>query len=181
MQALLSTREIDKLTVLKRVEAKRLTQRETVGILGISERHVRRLLRTFRSDGAAGLASKRRGRPSNRRIEPFTQKDALDLLRERYADYGPTLAQEKLSEHQGIERLFATLNDCSWALGASRAPQKAASVEHIKPASESLYKRTEALTIGSRDRIASSSTSPTLCSRISRIDSSTVSFIPLSG
>jgi transposase len=102
MQVLLSAREIDKLTVLKRVEARRLTQREAAGILGMSERHVRRLLRTFRATGAAGLASKRRGRPSNRRINEYTQEDALDLIRERYADYGPTLAQEKLSEHHAI-------------------------------------------------------------------------------
>jgi len=102
MQVLLSAREIDKLTALKRVEARRLTQREAATILGISERHVRRVLHTFRATEAAGLSSKRRGRPSNRRIDEYTQEDALDLIRERYTDYGPTLAQEKLSEHHTI-------------------------------------------------------------------------------
>ena len=55
----------------------------------------------MKHDGAASLVSRRRGRPSNNRL-PETYRDlALALMRERYADFGPTLAAEKLAELHG--------------------------------------------------------------------------------
>ena len=49
-------------------------------------------------EGAEGLASRRRGRPSNRRHPDAVREAALAAVRERYADFGPTLAAEKLAE-----------------------------------------------------------------------------------
>ncbi len=43
---------------------------------------------------AAGLASRRRGRPSNRRYPEQVREAALAAIRERYADFGPTLAAD---------------------------------------------------------------------------------------
>jgi hypothetical protein len=42
--------------------------------------------------GAASLLSKRRGRPSNNRLPEGYRDLALSLVRERYADFGPTLS-----------------------------------------------------------------------------------------
>jgi hypothetical protein len=42
--------------------------------------------------------SRRRGRPSNRRYPDAVREAALAAVRERYADFGPTLAAEKLAE-----------------------------------------------------------------------------------
>ena len=50
---------------IQRVKEKRLKQRETAGMLGVSIRQVKRLLRAYREKGAAALVSKRRGKPSN--------------------------------------------------------------------------------------------------------------------
>src|SRR6516165_7391244 len=55
-----------------------------------------RLLKTYRIAGAAGLISKRRGCPSNRRKPEALRTKALALIRERYWDFGPILAAEKL-------------------------------------------------------------------------------------
>lgn len=46
--------------------------------------------------------SKARGKASNRKLTEDAQKRAVDLVRERYADFGPTLAAEKLAELHGI-------------------------------------------------------------------------------
>ncbi len=64
--------------------------------MGVSERHFRRLLKRFRRHGRSGLVSRRRGAPSNHRLPDATRRRALELIRERYADFGPTFAHEKL-------------------------------------------------------------------------------------
>jgi len=66
-------------------------------------RQVRRLVRRVQAEGAAGLASRRYGRPSNNRTPPNLVKQALDIIRARYADFGPTLACEKLLECHGLD------------------------------------------------------------------------------
>jgi hypothetical protein len=46
--------------------------------------------------------SKRRGRPSNRRKPETFRAKVLAIIRERYWDFGPTLASEKLAEQHGL-------------------------------------------------------------------------------
>jgi len=108
----MSTRELDRLQVLVRVTEKRLTQREASQELGVTERQLRRLLSAYRTDGPAGLASKRRGRRSNNRLADDGKAYAVGLVRERYADFGPTFAQEKLEELHGLRVSVTTLR--SW-------------------------------------------------------------------
>ncbi len=98
----MSKKELDRAGVLARVVERRLSQEKAATQLGISVRQVRRLLRAYQAKGAPGLASKRRGRPSNRRFVDGFKERALGLVRERYADFGPTLAQEKLREEHGV-------------------------------------------------------------------------------
>lgn len=71
-------------------------------ILGIGPRHLLRLRARFAADGAAGLASKKRCRLSNNRLPAAVRRQALALVREHYADFGPTLAAEKLAERHGL-------------------------------------------------------------------------------
>jgi transposase len=97
----MSKKELTRLDVMKRLEDKRLRQKEAARILGLSTRQVKRLWRTYQKDGAKGLVSKRRGKASNNRLDVGVVQRALDLIHEKYADFGPTLAHEKLSEvHQ---------------------------------------------------------------------------------
>jgi hypothetical protein len=58
-----------------------------------------RLLGGLKQDGAASLVSKHRGKPSNRRLPIEVRALTLSIVRERYADFGPTRAAEKLAEH----------------------------------------------------------------------------------
>jgi transposase len=94
----MSTKELDRATVMTRLVEGTLTQRAAAESLGVSVRQLRRLLRSFEAHGAGALVSKRRGRPSNRRLPESTRERALELVRDRYADFGPTLACEKLRE-----------------------------------------------------------------------------------
>jgi len=98
----MSKRELTRLEVMQRIKEKRLTQKEAAGMLGLSIRQVKRLYRAFKTQGAKGLVSARRGKPSNHRIKADVEQQVLDLLKEKYADFGPTLAHEKLSEVHGI-------------------------------------------------------------------------------
>jgi len=65
----MSTRELTRLEIMQRLKDKRLTQKEAARMLGISTRQVKRLWRAYRKQGAKGLASQRRGKPSNNRLD----------------------------------------------------------------------------------------------------------------
>ena len=100
---------MDTLAILTRLAERRMTQAEAARCLGRSERQIRRLLRAFQQDGPAGLRDKRRGRPAPNRIPKAYQEHVVALVRERYADFGPTLAGEKLLEYHDIRVATETL------------------------------------------------------------------------
>lgn len=98
----MSERELSRLEVIQRVGNKRLKQREAADLLKLSIRQVKRLLRAYRQRGATALQSKRRGRPSNNHLPEELVSRVGELLGSRYYDFGPTLAQEKLREEDGL-------------------------------------------------------------------------------
>jgi len=112
----LTMEELDRLQIMTRIAERRLTRRRAAELLSLSERQVRRLFWAFARVGAAGLASRRRGRPSNRRLADTTRERALALLRERYADFGPTFAHQKLTEEHQLGLSVETLR--GWMIAA---------------------------------------------------------------
>jgi transposase len=97
----MSPKEITRLEVMQRLKDKRVRQKEAALLLGVSVRQVKRLWRKYRKKGAKGLTSARRGKASNHRLDADMVQQALDLVKEKYSDFGPTLAHEKLVEvHQ---------------------------------------------------------------------------------
>src|SRR5882724_10149085 len=109
--------ELDRLQVMSQLAERRLTRRGAAALLGLSERQVRRLYRAFRRDGATALASRHRGRPSNRQLATATREQALTLVRERYPDFGPTFAHQKLTEEHGLAFSVETLRGWMTAAG----------------------------------------------------------------
>src|ERR1700692_3380371 len=105
----MSKQEFTRLDVLLRVQSGRLRVADACALIGLGRRQVFRLLRGFKQDGAATLLSKRRGRPSNRRLPDEVRTLALSLVRERYPDFGPAFATEKLSELHGCKVSRETL------------------------------------------------------------------------
>ena len=99
----MSPKEITRLEAMQRVKDKRMSQVEAARQLRLRERQVQRLWRAYREDGAGGLVSKRRGRPSNHQLETGVKQEALDQIQRQYSDFGPTLAHEKLTEKHGLK------------------------------------------------------------------------------
>ena len=106
---LMSKAELSRVDTLARVDRGELPVAGAASLLDLSPRQVFRLLARFRAEGAAGLASRRRGRPSNRRLPAAVREAALAAVRERYADFGPTLAAEKLAERHDLRLSRETL------------------------------------------------------------------------
>lgn len=99
----MSKEELRRLEVMKSLEERRMRQKAAAELLGVSVRQVKRLLRVYRREGAGGLVSKQRGKPSHHQLDPERVRAVLDLLKGRYADFGPTLAHEKLVELHGLK------------------------------------------------------------------------------
>jgi len=74
----MSTTEIDRLEVVQRVLEHRLTRVKAAELMGLKERQVRRLCAAYEAEGAGGLVSRRRGRPSNNRTDAGLQEQAND-------------------------------------------------------------------------------------------------------
>ena len=51
---------------------------------------------------ALGVVSRQRGHPSHNQLVTGLAEHAVQLIRDRYADFGPTLACEKLRECHGL-------------------------------------------------------------------------------
>jgi transposase len=104
-----SDAELKRLEVLRDVDRGGLPMRAAAQLLGRSERQVWRLLKAFRAAGVSGLISKKRGRPSNRKTAAAVRAAALWIVRHNYADFGPTLAAEKLAGEHGFSFSSETL------------------------------------------------------------------------
>ena len=99
---IMSQNELNRLDAIRKIRECRLNVTRAAELFLLSRSQVHRLLQAYDRDGVDGLASKRRGRPSNRRHTEDFRNLVLDLVRESYADFGPTLACEKLIERHQI-------------------------------------------------------------------------------
>jgi transposase len=97
----LSEKELDRLRAIHEVERGYLRAGEAAQMVGISYRQFKRVRKRHREEGDKGLAHRLRGRASNRRTPEASRARAVELIREKYPDFGPTLASEKL-EDRGI-------------------------------------------------------------------------------
>lgn len=98
----MSMREIDRLKTIQAVADGRLKVIGAAERLELTPRQIQRLVRRYSSEGAGGLISKKRGQPSNHQLATGVGNLALSIIRERYADFGPTLVCEKLHEYHQL-------------------------------------------------------------------------------
>jgi len=101
--------ELSRFDTLMRVERGELRVDDAAALLGLKRRQIFRLLDRLRTEGAAGLISRKRGRPSNRRHSDALREQIIAIVREHYHDFGPTLAREYLIERHGITVACETL------------------------------------------------------------------------
>jgi len=93
----MSQQERDVLKIMHGVLEGERRQADAAHLLGLSTRHVRRLQRRLEAGGDQALVHGLRGKPSNHRTDPKVRKAVLAAYRQRYADFGPTFASEKLA------------------------------------------------------------------------------------
>jgi transposase-like protein len=103
-QLLMTQADRDRLVTLKKVEKKLIRQGEAAEELQLSVRQVQRLLCELKQRGDKAVVHGLRGKPSNRRMEENTEKEAVKILSAPvYQGFGPTLAAEYLEKKHGIE------------------------------------------------------------------------------
>src|ERR1035437_6352438 len=94
----MSAKERVRLDALRRVQRGEATVVKAAELMELSVRQGRRLWKRFKASGDAGLVHLLRGRSSNRRMPQELRDRIVKRHQERYGDFGPTLACEKLSE-----------------------------------------------------------------------------------
>ena len=102
-------KEADRLRVIHGVINGGVRWREAAEELGLSMRQVGYLCAQVRSEGNEGIRHHLRGRPSNNQLAEGIKEKALEIIEERYDDFGPTFACEKLREKHGIEISISAL------------------------------------------------------------------------
>lgn len=102
----MSKKELNRLHVVRQIVEKHLTQKKGALELKISERQMRRLVKSFRREGDPGLISKKRGKVSNNRISDEAVNYIIGIVGKKYEGFGPTLAAEKLKE---VEKLTVSV------------------------------------------------------------------------
>jgi transposase len=129
-QLLMTQADRDRLVTLKKAKKKLITQREAAEELGLSVRHVKRLLYALKKHGDKAVIHGLRGRPSNRKMAETVEQEAVTILSAPvYKGFGPTLAAEYLGKKHGIGASKETVRQ--WMMRAKLWRGKKARVQDI--------------------------------------------------
>jgi len=112
----MSMKEAKRLHLVQKAMEKRITQGEAADMAGLCLRQMQRIVQRVRAEGDPGVCHRARGRKPNNRIPETVKDKAIELCRERYREFGPTLASEKLLEKHRLKVSVETLR--TWLLEA---------------------------------------------------------------
>ena len=121
-------RELRRLHIVQKVLEGGLRQTEAAAMLSLSYRQVGRIVDRVREEGPQAVVHRSRGRQSNRKISEELKDRVLNLYRKYYEGFGPTLAQEKLSERESINISDETLR--LWLIEAGLWKKKRKGRQH---------------------------------------------------
>ena len=121
----MSQKELRRLHVIHKVLDNRLKQVEAADLLRLSDRQIRRLVKRIIKEGDSGITHRSRGKRSNRRLPKKLKGRVIRLYRQKFPDFGPTFANEKLFEIYKVKIGTQTLRnwlikDGSWQLTRKR-------------------------------------------------------------
>jgi transposase len=95
-------REQLRLSVLKNLRQGLINRRQAAHELGVSERHIRRLLTKLQDEGDQAVIHGLRGRRSPRKLSTPRREEIVKIL-SGHKRYGPTEASEYLASEHGIQ------------------------------------------------------------------------------
>lgn len=99
----LSQRDVDRLKVLHMAIQKKITQEKAGELLDLSREWVNRLCQKIKKKGDRAIIHGLRGHSSNHQLPGGLAEKAISKIKEKYADFRPTFAAEKLLEIEGIK------------------------------------------------------------------------------
>lgn len=124
-------KEIARKTELDRVLEERVTQKEAALRLNLSERQVRRLIHNYRQEGVSGIVSKRRGTPSNRRLDESKRGEVVTFIKDDHTQgFGPIFMAEKLEEIKEIKLSKESVRKYMIEAGVWKARTRKKAVPH---------------------------------------------------
>lgn len=119
----LNLKEQKRLLVLNQINQGKMNGEQAAEMLGLSVRHVRRMLAEFRDEGASALAHGNRGRPSVHRIDEGQRSQIVKLAQSTYAGVNQQHFTELLGEREQISVSRSTVRRILGAEGIS-SPRK---------------------------------------------------------
>ncbi len=102
-QITMSIKEAERILIIEKIINGEKKQKHGAKDLGISTRQIRRMVKRYKREGVKGLIHKSRGKLSNNRIDEIKERKILEIVNEKYYDFGPTFASEKLLENEQIK------------------------------------------------------------------------------
>ncbi len=101
-------KEQEKLAIIQGTLTGKLTNEQAAIMLGISTRQIKRLKKKVREEGTLAVVHGLKGKQSNHHIDLSIKEKALTVIKEKYPDFKPTFATEKLGEEHGIHLSYGT-------------------------------------------------------------------------
>ena len=130
--------EQTKLMVITKALAGQITNGQASTMLTLSVRQVQRLKKSVKAYGEKAVVHKLKGRTSNHHINQYIKQEVLRVVQERYADFKPGFATEKLQEHHGVKISDETMRLWMIAQGLWKShPQKKITFRSWRPRKES--------------------------------------------
>ena len=116
--------ELKRLHIIKKVLDKKIKQIEAAEKLALSYRQTKRITKKVKEEGDTGIIHKLRGQPSKRKLSDKTKDKVIKLYQQKYYDFGPTFANEKLFEIDKIRIGVQTLRNWLMESGLWRVTRK---------------------------------------------------------
>jgi len=102
---------LKRIEVLTEVFAGRRTAGSAAAVLDLSVRQAQRLLARYQDGGGAALIHRSRGRTASNRLSHGVRDYVLELVRQNYCDFGPTLAAKVILERHDVDVSRETLRN----------------------------------------------------------------------
>lgn len=99
----MTKKELSRINIIQNLIDGKINGTDASKQIGVSVRHIKRLKAKVIKSGAEGLIHGNRGKEGNRKIDPNIIEKAKEYLKEKYYDFGPTFASEKLDENHDIK------------------------------------------------------------------------------
>ena len=126
----MTQKELLRYDIIKKLIEQKINGTEASIQMNLSIRQTKRLKVRVKKYGAKGIIHCNRNKESNRKIKAGTVKKIKKHLKEKYYDFGPTFAKEKLEELHNIEIGVETLRQLMIIEGLWKAKPRRKSVQH---------------------------------------------------